>query len=73
MSAEPLQLQGKLREEYLARWDAVEVAKAKELAALTEERASETIQSLQAAESWRPRPDWSGLVERQGISPPRRQ
>jgi hypothetical protein len=67
VSSDPLKLQEKLRTEYHARWEAVAVAKAKELAAMTDERASEIICSLSAAEAWRPRADWSGLVEQQAI------
>ena len=50
-----------------ARWEAVEVHKARELAAMTEERAREIILSLGAAEQWRERSDWSGLVEQQAL------
>ncbi len=34
---------------------------------MTEERARQIIQGLGAAEGWRERPDWSGLVEQQAI------
>jgi hypothetical protein len=67
MSSEPDVLKEKSRAEYHARWEAVEIAKAQELAALTEERALEIIKSLEAADGWRPQPDWSGLVEQQAI------
>ncbi len=50
-----------------ARWEAVEAHKARELAAMTEERAREIILSLGAAEKWRERSDWSGLVEQQAL------
>jgi hypothetical protein len=50
-----------------ARWEAVEAHKARELAAMTEERAREIILSLGAAEQWRERSDWSGLVEQQAL------
>lgn len=55
------------RSEYTARWEAVEAFKAQELAAMTEERALQIIHALGAAEGWRERSDWSGLVEQQAI------
>jgi hypothetical protein len=55
------------RAAHFDRWEAVETFKAHELAAMTEERAWQIIQSLGAAEGWRERPDWSGLVEQQAI------
>ena len=67
VSADPLELKEKFQAEYCARWEAVEIAHARELAALTEERARQIIQSLGAVEEWRERPDWSGLVEQQAI------
>lgn len=67
MSSDATELKEKLREDYNARWEAVEVAKAHELANLTEERARQIILSLGAAEAWRPRLDWSGLVEQQAL------
>jgi hypothetical protein len=66
MSSEPLQLK-EARAEHHARWEAVEIFKAHELAAMTEERARQIIQSLGAVEGWRERTDWSGLVEQQAI------
>ena len=72
MSLDPLELKAKLRAEYHARWEAVETFKAHELAAMTEERARQIIQSLGAVEGWRERPDWSGLVEQQAIFHKRR-
>jgi hypothetical protein len=36
---------------------------------MTEERARQIIQMLDAVEGWRERPDWSGLVEQQAIFP----
>ena len=65
MNLSPMEL--KERAEYYARWEAVEIFKAHELAAMTEERASEIIRSLGAVEGWRERADWSGLVEQQAI------
>jgi hypothetical protein len=67
MSSDPLELREKFQAEYHARWEAVETFKAHELAAMTEERARQIIQSLGAVEGWRERPDWSGLVEQQAI------
>ncbi len=66
MKSDPLELK-EARAEYYARWEAVEAVKAQELAAMTEERARQIIQMLGAAEGWRERPDWSGLVEQQAI------
>ena len=54
-------------EEHRARWEAVETAKAQELAAMTDERARLIVQSLGAVEAWREREDWSGLVEQQQL------
>jgi hypothetical protein len=55
------------RAQLLARWEAVAVAHAQELATMTDERAREVIESLGAAEAWRERSDWSGLVEQQAL------
>jgi len=55
------------RAEYYSRWEAMEIFKAHELAAMTDERAREIIQTLGAVEGWRERPDWSGLVEQQAV------
>lgn len=60
------------RAEYFAQWEALEAVKAQTLAALTEERAHQIIQSLGAVHGWRERPDWSGLVEQQAIFHSRR-
>jgi hypothetical protein len=65
MNFEPSEFNEKSREEYHARWEAVETFKAHELAAMTEDRARQIIQMLGAIEGWRERPDWSGLVEQQ--------
>jgi hypothetical protein len=67
MSSDPLELKEKFQAEYHTRWEAVEIFKAQELAAMTEERARQIIQLLGAVEGWRERPDWSGLVEQQAI------
>ena len=66
MSSDPPELND-ARVEYHARWEAVETFKAHELAGMTDERAREIIQMLGAAEGWRERPDWSGLVEQQAL------
>jgi hypothetical protein len=66
MDSESMELKEQ-RAQYFARWEAVEVVKAHELAAMTDDRAREIIRSLVAPEGWRERPDWSGLVEQQAI------
>ncbi len=67
MSSDPLELKD-ARGEYYARWEAVEVFKAHELAALTEERAWEMIRSLRPfTEPWRDPSNGMGLVEQQRI------
>lgn len=67
MDAEALDLKTRWQAEYRARWEAVEAFKARELAAMTEERAWHIIQSLGAVEGWRERRDWSGLVDQQAL------
>ena len=67
MDADATAMKARLQADYQARWAAVEAFKARELAAMTEERAREIIQSLGAVEGWRERRDWSGLVEQQTI------
>jgi hypothetical protein len=67
MGSDGGELKETARTEYHARWEAVETARAQELAAMTEERAREIIQNLGAADVWRARPDWSGLVEQQAL------
>ena len=57
----------RLRAEYHLRWEAVETFKAQELAAMTDERARQIIESLGAVDGWRERRDWSGLVEQQAL------
>lgn len=66
VSSEPLELK-EARAAYFARWEAIEAAKAQDLAAMTEDRARQIIQWLGAVEGWRERSDWSGLVEQQDI------
>jgi len=73
MSSDAREAKEKLRAEYHARWEAVETFKARELAAMTEERARQIIQMLGTAAGWRERADWSGLVEQQAIFHKRRQ
>lgn len=54
--------------EYRARWEAVETRRARELAAMTEERAWEIIRSLRPFAPIPPNPDNGlGLVEQQAI------
>jgi hypothetical protein len=67
MSSNAPESKEKLRKEYHARWEAVETFKARKLATMTDERARQIIQMLGAAEGWRERPDWSGLVEQQAF------
>jgi hypothetical protein len=55
------------RAEYFDRWEAIEIFKARELAAMTDERALQIIRMLGAVQGWRERPDWSGLVTQQAI------
>jgi hypothetical protein len=66
-AVDTLALKARFQADYRARWEAVEAFKARELAAMTDERAREIIQSLGAVEGWRERPDWSGLVEQQAL------
>ena len=73
MNSEPFESNEITQADYHARWEAVETFRAQELAAMTEERACQIIQSLAAAEAWRERPDWSGLVEQQAIFQRQRQ
>ncbi|HEU0011529.1 MAG TPA: hypothetical protein VFT34_17040 [Verrucomicrobiae bacterium] len=73
MSSDPLELKEAFRAEYHARWEAVAAVHAQELAAMTEERAREIIQSLGAVDAWRAEPEWSGLVEQQAIFQRRRR
>ena len=63
MSSEPFEKHKTALAEYRDRWEAVEIFKAHELAAMSEEQARQVIQSLGSPEGWRERPDWSGLVE----------
>lgn len=63
-----MELREKLAAEYHARWEAVEIVKAHELAALTEERALEIIRSLRLFAPVPPNPlNGMGLVEQQAI------
>ena len=66
MSSDPFEL--KERPEYHARWEAVEIFKAHELAAMTEERARQIIRSLRPFTALPPDPlNGMGLVEQQAI------
>ena len=67
MSSKPDALREAWREQYRANTEALETVRAHELAAMTDARAWQIIQSLGAVEAWRDRPDWSGLVEQQAI------
>jgi hypothetical protein len=67
MSSESPELK-EARAEYFARWEAVETVKAQELAAMTEERAREIIQSLRLFAPTAPNAfNGMGLVEQQAI------
>ncbi len=67
MSSDPLEL-NEARAAYRERWEAVEIFKAHELAAMTEERAREIIQSLSCFTDIPPDPfNGMGLVEQQAI------
>jgi hypothetical protein len=46
VSSDPLELKETFQAEYRARWEAVETARAQELASMTEDRARQIIQSL---------------------------
>lgn len=68
MSSDTLELKERLQAEYRTRWEAVETFKAQELAAMTEERALQIIQSLRLFETAPPNPlNGMGLVEQQAI------
>jgi hypothetical protein len=68
MSSDPLELKERFQAEYHARWEAVEVVKAHELAALTDEQAWQMIKSLKPfADPWRNPFNGEGLVEQQRI------
>ena len=68
MGSEPLKMQEKLVAEYHARWEAVETVKARELAALTEERAREIFRVLRLFAPVPPNAmNGMGLVEQQAI------
>ena len=67
MDGNLLEATARFRVQYNLRWEAVETFKAQELAAMTDERARQIIQSLGAVDGWRERRDWSGLVEQQAL------
>jgi hypothetical protein len=67
MSSDPLELKEQ-RAAYHARWEAVETFKAHELAAMTDERALQIIQSLRLFAPAPPKLfNGEGLVEQQAI------
>jgi hypothetical protein len=49
------------------RWETIEIIKARELAATTDERAREIILSLAASDPWRETPAEHGLVKQQRL------
>ena len=68
LSSDPLELRDKARVEYHARWEAVEIVKAQELAAMTEERARQIMRMLRPFAPFPPDPsNGIGLVEQQSI------
>jgi hypothetical protein len=67
VNADRLEPKEKFQANYRARWEALEIIHGQELAAMTEDRARQIIQSLGAVAGWRERSDWSGLVEQQAI------
>ena len=72
--SDSMELKEKARAEYYARWEAVETIKAQELAAMTDERAWEIIQSLGTFTTpWRDPSNGMGLVEQQAIFHKRQQ
>lgn len=73
VSSEPSDLSER-RAAYRARWEAVDTARAQELAALTEERAAQLIRSLRPFMAVPPDPlNGMGLVEQQAILHGRRR
>ena len=68
MSSDADELKETARAEYHARWEAVETFKARELAAMTEERARDIIHSLRLFAPAPPKLfNGEGLVEQQAI------
>jgi hypothetical protein len=57
----------KWRQRYREQAEMLEIIRAQEIAAITEERGRLIIQSLVAVNPWRDRPEWSGLIEQQAI------
>jgi len=67
MDSEPLELKEE-RAQYHARWEAVEIFKAHELAAMTDEKARAIMRTLRPFTPIEPDPfNGSGLVEQQAI------
>ena len=68
MSSDPLDLKDTLQTDYRARCEAMETARAQELAAMTEERARQIIRWLRLFAPIPPDPfNGMGLVEQQAI------
>ena len=68
MNSDPIEQNKKFRAQYHARWEAVEIFKAHELAAMTDERALQIIQSLRLFAPAPPNPfNGMGMVEQQAI------
>jgi hypothetical protein len=68
MSSDPAELKETFQAEYRARWEAVETFKARELAAMTEERAWRIIRLLRPFTTVTRDPsNGLGLVEQQAI------
>jgi hypothetical protein len=60
--------------QYRATTEALERIRIRDLVELTDEEALRRLRSPTLAEPrWRPRPDWSGLVEQQAIFNQRRK
>jgi hypothetical protein len=68
VNSDPLEINEKTRAEYHARWEAVEIFRAHEIAAMTEARALEIIQTLKVIGPASLNPfNGEGLVEQQDI------
>ena len=68
MSSDPLEIKDKAQLEYHARWEAVEVVKAHELAQMTEERALQIIRSLTLFAPAPPKPfNGEGMIRQQAV------
>jgi hypothetical protein len=68
MASDPIKAKEGAEFFYHARWEAVETARAQELAAMTEDRAREIIRSLRAFAPLPPNTsNGNGLIEQQRI------